>query len=141
MLQVRKYVILSIALVLWNMAGVLTAAERLSDEELATRYGGCYTHYECEDGQDCPSATGCVDSLDLCCRGCETRAGKRCSDPWTNSTSPGQTCNDSINTCPGGCLTKGYCNWGECVKGDMNGSEYPDCNENSYQKCIVTDAD
>jgi hypothetical protein len=120
---------------------LLTAAERMSDEKLATIFGGCiYEYYECEDGQDCGGATGCAEVGDLCCRGCELRTGYKCSDPEKSTTPPGQVCKDWPYDCPSGCPIKSWCTGGlMCVEGHMNGSEYPDCSDNSYQKCIIVD--
>ena len=140
MLEVRSLRgMVSLVLLLSGVPGMVLAAERLLDNELASLYGGCtYKKYSCVDGQDCPSATGCVDSLDLCCLNCTTANGQKCSDPTTSTSPPNQTCADNMYSCSSGCPGKGFCDYGTCVSGNMNGSEYPDCSENSYQKCLVT---
>jgi bacteriocin-like protein len=131
MLLVRtKMIVVGLIFVFLSTSSVM-AAKSITDNELATIYGGYGLRGICEweGGADCSSQTLCVDELETCCL-CTQNTGWICV--WYQGTP--NDCRWGFSNCPSGCV-KGYCAMGICIVGGGSPEPYPDCSENSYTWC------
>jgi hypothetical protein len=124
-----------LAVLLLGIPALLPAAQRVSDEELASIYGGiCFNKFKCVAGNDCPSDT-CEEPLEACCF-CEPADGLMCSEPEVSATGPNQKCTNGHEACMAGCK-KGWCEDSVlCILGDLGGP-FPDCKDNSKDTCKI----
>jgi len=111
-----------------------SAAEPITDAELAEFYGRCFSNPYCKDTTKCPAIVGDETEGGNCCY-CVTKQGEVCKDNLSIWPDP-DGCDDSTEPCPG----TGDCGMyvlGECCLEVPPDSELPmpDCNENNYDVC------
>lgn len=113
----------------------LIAAEPITDDELATLYGGWFRNPRCIGGTSCKASTSCPAEF-RCCTFCTYIAGRKCKEDWSWVPDLDGCDTDSDNNCPTEILDRGWCYCvGDncCEVGSCTGSQW-DCG-GTYQTC------
>jgi len=119
----------------------VSAAESISDSELARLYGGCpfYNPYCGVYGKSCPDfVEPDCEPFDLC-RFCVITIGQKCFDYWAWWPDL-NGCDNNTKACMNMIWVPGKTPWGYCGVNDCNENydptqKYPECSSHEYNWC------